>query len=391
MTPSPLRFGTFLAPFHAPNENPTLAIRRDLQLIEHLDRLGFHEAWIGEHHSGGMEIIASPEVFIAAAAERTKHIRLGTGVVTLPYQNPLMVADRIVQLDHQTMGRVMCGVGSGALTYDAYMMGIDILAQRAMMDESLEVLIPLLSGETVTHKTAWFELKEAHLQILPYTRPRVEMAIPIVSSPSGPRAAGRHGIGLLSIAATTKTGFSFLSDTWSICEELAGEHGRTVSRDNWRVVGPVHIAETREDARRNVHFGLQRWLHYFAYVGNLPLGAQGEGDVESDIDSVVNSGFAVIGTPDDLIRRIEELIERSGGFGTYLVMANNWADFAETKRSYELIARYVMPYFDGHQARRIGAYEWAVEMKPKLQPKRDQSTRNEIEKHEKERARKKAS
>ena len=75
-----MRFGIFLAPFHPTGQNPTLALQRDLELIEHLDRLGFDEAWIGEHHSGGYEIIASPEVFIAAAAERTRHIRLGSGV-----------------------------------------------------------------------------------------------------------------------------------------------------------------------------------------------------------------------------------------------------------------------------------------------------------------------
>ena len=79
---SRLRFGTFLAPFHAAGENPTLALQRDLELVEHLDRLGFDEAWIGEHHSAGSEIIASPEIFIAAAAERTRHIKLGTGVTS---------------------------------------------------------------------------------------------------------------------------------------------------------------------------------------------------------------------------------------------------------------------------------------------------------------------
>ena len=85
-----LRSGIFLAPFHDLDENPTLAIERDMELLEHLDRLNYHEAWIGEHHSGGFEIIACPEMFIAAAAERTRHIRLGTGVVSLPYHNPFI-------------------------------------------------------------------------------------------------------------------------------------------------------------------------------------------------------------------------------------------------------------------------------------------------------------
>ena len=157
-----LKFGIFLAPFHTLDEHPTLAMERDLALMQHLDIHAYDEAWIGEHHSGGMEIIASPEIFIAAAAERTKHLRLGTGVVSLPYHHPFMVADRILQLDHLTRGRVMFGVGPGALVADAYKMGIRVGEQRRMMEESLEVLIPLLNGEIVNKKTDWFELRDAH-------------------------------------------------------------------------------------------------------------------------------------------------------------------------------------------------------------------------------------
>src|SRR5580693_2591137 len=147
-----LRSGIFLAPFHNLTENPTLALERDMELLQHLDKLNYNEAWIGEHHSGGFEIIGSPEVFIAAAAERTKHIRLGTGVVSLPYHNPFILADRVVQLDHMTRGRVMLGVGPGALVHDAKKIGINPTNQRRMMNESLEVIIRLLRGEMVTEK-----------------------------------------------------------------------------------------------------------------------------------------------------------------------------------------------------------------------------------------------
>jgi limonene 1,2-monooxygenase len=172
-----LRFGAFIAPFHALEENPTLALERDLELVQLMDTLGYDEAWFGEHHSAGMEIIASPEIMIAAAAERTKHIRLGTGVSSLPYHHPLMLADRINQLDHLTRGRVMFGAGPGALASDAFMMGIAPMKQRDMMDEALEAIVKLLRGETVTMKTDWFELAEARLQMTPYSRPSVEIAV----------------------------------------------------------------------------------------------------------------------------------------------------------------------------------------------------------------------
>src|SRR5919197_4079809 len=155
-----MRFGIFLAPFHRHDENPTLALERDLHLIEHLDALGYDEAWIGEHHSAGTELIASPEVFIAAAAARTRHIRLGTGVSSLPYHHPLLLADRMVLLDHLTRGRVMLGVGPGALPSDAYMMGIEVARQRDMMEEALEAILRLLrEDEPITLKTDWFELR----------------------------------------------------------------------------------------------------------------------------------------------------------------------------------------------------------------------------------------
>src|SRR3954451_1697653 len=193
----PLKFGIFLAPFHPVGQNPTLALQRDLDLIVHLDQLGYDEAWIGEHHSAGYEIIASPEVFIATAAERTRNIKLGTGVSSLPYHHPLIIADRVVLLDHLTRGRFMFGVGPGALPSDAYMMGIDPLDQRRRMEESFEAILQLLNGETVTLETDWFTLKDARLQLLPYSQPCFEIAVAAMISPSGPRLAGKHGLSLL--------------------------------------------------------------------------------------------------------------------------------------------------------------------------------------------------
>jgi limonene 1,2-monooxygenase len=354
MTSAKLRFGAFIAPFHPLDENPTLAIERDLDLVQLMDKLGYEEAWIGEHHSAGFEIIASPEVFIAAAAERTKHVRLGTGVSSLPYHHPLMLADRINQLDHMTRGRVMFGVGPGALPSDAIMMGIQPIKQRDMMDEALEVIVRLLRGETVTAKTDWFELVEARLQMTPFSRPSVEIAVASQVSPTGARAAGKHGAGLLSIGATSAGGFNALASNWAIAEEQAKEHGQVVDRNAWRLVGPMHVAETREKARENVRFGLHKWIAYFRDVAALPL--VGEGDADP-VDMMIESGMAVIGTPEDAIAQLERLQSQSGGFGCFLQMAHNWADWAQTQRSYELIARHVAPRFQGSNINRDLSYE----------------------------------
>ena len=266
-----LRSGIFLAPFHNHDENPTLSIERDLELLEHLDRLNYHEAWIGEHHSGGFELIACPEMFIAAAAQRTRHIRLGTGVVSLPYHNPFMLADRMVQLDHMTRGRAMFGVGPGALVHDALKIGIDPGAQRKMMNEALEVIIPLLRGEIVTRKTDWFNLTEAQLQLRPYTHPTMELAVAAARSPSGSLLAGKYGIGMLSIGGTSPAAMERHTANWGLYEETARANGHTPNRKNWRVVGFFHIAETREQARKNVQFGVQAFANYFRDIATFPI------------------------------------------------------------------------------------------------------------------------
>lgn len=351
-----MRFGAFIAPFHPVNENPTLALERDIELVQWLDKLGYDEAWIGEHHSAGFEIIASPELFIATLAERTRQIKLGTGVSSLPYHHPLMLADRINQLDHVTRGRVMFGVGPGALPSDAVMMGIEIAKQRDMMDEALDVLVPLLRGETVNKKTDWFTLHDAHLQMTPYSRPSVEIAVASQISPTGARAAGRHGVGLLSIGATTAGGFNALSSNWAIAEQMAHDRGTTVDRSKWRLVGPVHIAETREKARQDLAFGFAEWLHYFTKVVALPVAPA---DAADPIDAIVQSGLAVVGTPDDAIAQIERLQKQSGGFGAFVLLAHNWASWENTKNSYELFARYVAPKFQGLNTGRETSFEWA--------------------------------
>ncbi len=384
-TQTRLRFGIFMAPFHPVHENPALSLQRDFELIEHLDALGYDEAWVGEHHSAGYEIIASPEVFIAAAAERTRHIRLGTGVSSLPYHQPLMLADRIMQLDYQTHGRVMFGVGPGALPSDAFMMGIDPLKQRDMMSEALRALVPLLRGETVSMKTDWFELAEARLQLVPFTQPHVEIAVASQVSPSGARAAGEFGLGLLSIGATSTGGFNALETNWNICEERAKQFGQTVDRNAWRLVGPVHIAETREQARKDVEFGLDLWLKYFREIAALPLAPA---DGKDAVDALNESGLAVIGTVDDMVAQLERLEEQSGGYGCFMNMAHEWADRPATLRSYELIARYVMPRFQHTNPERESSMSWAGENRPRFIGAAMQAIGNEMQKHSAEQAKK---
>ncbi|WP_431950878.1 LLM class flavin-dependent oxidoreductase [Nocardia lijiangensis] len=358
----PTRFGFFLAPYHPLTGNPTLQLQRDLELVELADRLGYAEAWVGEHHSAGLEIIAAPEVFLAAAAQRTSRIRLGTGVNSLPYHQPLMLADRLCLLDHLTMGRTMMGVGPGQLATDAAMLGIDPVRQRDMMHESMAVLVRLLRGETVTAESDWYRLGEARLQLLPYQPGGMEMAVASTISPSGAVLAGRHGAGLLSLAASDPSGYEALVPNWKVYEKTLIEHGHTVDRSRWRLVAPMHLAETREQAMRDAEWGVEHLVDYIEKLSGrtAPWGRAPRAAVEQWVgEGFPAFGRATIGTPDDAIATIEKLAEQSGGFGTFLLLGLNVADWDATQRSARLFAEHVIPHFTQANRNRIASLEWA--------------------------------
>ena len=354
-----MKFGIFLAPFHRVGENPTLAINRDVELLEWLDWLGYDEAWIGEHHSAGWELIALPELIIAAAAERTKHIRLGTGVTSLPYHHPFMVAQRFVQLDHMTRGRAMMGCGPGALTSDAYMLGIEPSTQRPRMLEAMDAIMRLLKcEEPVTMKTDWFEMRDARLHLAPYTDPHFEIAVASTITPFGMIAAGTHGVGVLSIGAGLPGGPEALASQWKIAEDTAAKHGKTMDRKNWRVVVNAHIAEDDEQALREVKKGerIETQTYFEDTLGRPP------GRADDPLRDGVKMGTTLVGSPETVIKGISRLLEYSqGGFGGILFRAHEWANREQTLRSYELFARYVMPHFQGSLDTVAGSNTWARE------------------------------
>ena len=245
-----------------------LQLERDLELATLLDGLGYDEFWVGEHHSGGWETIASPEMFLAAAAQRTQRIKLGTGVVSVPYHHPFTVAQRMVMLDMLSRGRAMLGVGPGALPSDAFMLGIDPMTQRDQMDEGLGVIIRLLNErEPITVDGSWYRLRDAALHLRPLQK-QMPIAVASMISPAGMKAAGKYGVGVLSVASYMQEGLTALKTQWSFAESSAKEHGKQVDRANWRIVMPFHLADSKEQAYRDVADGLKRWNNEYV-VGIL--------------------------------------------------------------------------------------------------------------------------
>ncbi|HEY2594705.1 MAG TPA: LLM class flavin-dependent oxidoreductase, partial [Chloroflexota bacterium] len=256
-----------------------------------------------------------------------------------------------------TRGRAMFGVGPGSLVYDAVKMGLKPEDQRRKLDEALEAVVALMQGQAVTRKTDWFDLHEARLQLTSYSQPMMEMAVASNRSPVGALAAGRHGIGMLSIGGTSDDALKAHASNWGVYEESARAAGKPADRGKWRIVTFAHVAETVEQARADVRFGLDDFRRYFSEVATFPI-------IPSDIsgdpaEHLVSSGLACIGTPDDCVRHFERLWRGSnGGFGGVLLLAHNWADWPATQKSYELMARYVHPHFQRDaNALRAWSYE----------------------------------
>src|SRR3989440_4206955 len=312
-----------------------------MQQIGWLDYLGYDEVWVGEHHSAGWELIASPELFIAAAAERTRHIMAGSAVSSLPYHHPLLVAQRFVQLDHMTRGGSMLGCGPGALVSDAYMLGIEPVTQRPRMDEALDASMLLLRcEERGTMKTDWFELRQARLHLAPYPEPHFPIAVASVMTPSGVVAAGRHGLGVLSLGAGIPGGPEALANQWKLAEETAAKHGKTMDRKDWKLVVNVHVAEDDEEAMRQVKRAERHeTVTYFEERLGRPPGRS-----DDPLTDGVKMGTTLVGSVETVVKGIEKLGQLSQCcFGVLLFRAHNWANRPETPHSYEPFARHVLP------------------------------------------------
>lgn len=315
-------------------------------------------------------MIGSPELFLAAAGERTQRIRLGTGVVSVPYHHPFNVAQRIVQLDHLTYGRVIFGTGAGASPGDARSFGIDPVLLRNRQDEALGVIIRLLNGERFSYRSDWFALNDAQLQLLPLQEP-LPMAAASSISPSGMRLAGKYGMGVLSIASTMTEGLQALPLQWSFAEEAAAKHGNSVDRQNWRILVAFHLAETKEQAEREAVDGLWWWHNeYRVRVQGMPGAARIEDrrQLLAQINGERGSGLgsSVIGTPDEMIKMVRDLQEITGGFGVLLGLAHDWANREATMRSWELFARYVVPELNGYTRNLKASAEYVAQHRAEL-------------------------
>ena len=354
-----LKFGMLMFPVHRPDHDPTIQLEQDIELAEHADALGFDEFWFGEHHSGGWQIIADPLLMVARAAATTRRIRLGSGVSTLAYHHPKTLLESAVQLDHMTRGRFMFGVGAGALALDSLMLGLDPMKARGAMAESLEAMMLLLAADgpvSYTPKDADWRLVDAYLQLEPYSD-SLDIRVAVFNSASGPRLAGRWGLGMISFGAAAAVGLgkeNRMALAAQKAEFMAHQYGRTADKGRWSAMSPIHIAPTEKQARDEVRFGLRQYIDYIRQI--LPMNVPVDSDIDNIVDTLHTVGHGVVGTPEMAIRHIERIQELSGGVGTFLIEHGGWASHAHTRSSMELFAAEVAPHFTGSTRARQAAY-----------------------------------
>jgi limonene 1,2-monooxygenase len=352
-----MRFGVFSMPEHYPWDQQTLSFQRDIDEMVLAEKLGFDEYWIGEHHSGWYENVPVPEYMIAKASALTSRIQLATGVVNLPYHDPFQVAERLAFLDQLTYGRLIYGFGAGGLPTDWALHNMDGDIMRPRMQESLGIIKRLTEArEPISYDGRFWQGQDREIQVRPYKNRIPEFGLAGLTGSSSFAIAAQNGWGALSVhftppKFTNNPNFIDLEGHAAVLVEQATAAGLDPieTRRRWRVVREVFVAEDRESAVRQIRAGVKSSYDYLISLGLGPLMKLDEAMDDSDLtlDWMIDNGWWLVGSPDDVNARVKELYDRLGGFGTLILNSRDWGPTDQMGRSFELFARFCIPALEG--------------------------------------------
>lgn len=354
-----MKLGAFVMPSHPPERSLIDGYRWDLEQLQLLDRLGFREAWIGEHYTARWEPNPAPDLLIAQALMRTEQIVLAPGAHLLPYHHPVELAHRVAFLDHIAQGRYMLGVGIGALPSDQLLFGVDAASgeNRRMTAEALEIMLQIWQGGPRDYRGEFwsmgspetdFDFLGYHLE--PFQKPHPPIGIAGLSPGSETlKLAGERGFLPLSISLNP----AHTASHWASVREGAARSGRVPDRREWRLTREVYVAETDARARELARDGAMGrcWREYLLpfYLGN-GMGPHFKTDPampdsEITVDFLIDNAWFV-GSPETVTAKIEKLQADTGGFGGMLVMMYDFSsEQADWERSLRLLVDEVMPSF----------------------------------------------
>ena len=356
-----MEYGLFIMPLHPPRRPVADTYDDDLQTLIAAEQLGYSEAWIGEHFTSAWKNIPCPDLLIAKAAGRTERIRLGTGVVLMPFHNPLEVALRAATLDHLTRGRLMLGIGSGGIDGDRRAFGIDPTGPEAaaLTREGIDVVEKAWAGEPFRYEGRFFKYDvpapndalQTGILLRPYQQPHPPIAIAGVSrSSAGLALAGERGWIPLS---TNFLQPDVLRLHWASIASGAEKAGRKPTRRTWRIAREIYVADTHDRAIRDARDGAMARAfseYMLPLVAGGPYGLQAFKPTEGEVpDSAITIDYLIenvwiVGSPDECAAKLRGLYESVGGFGTVLMIGHDWHPHREKwQRSMELFAETVMP------------------------------------------------
>ena len=357
-----MEYGIFMMPSHPPEREVFQAHQGDLDCLVLADKLGFSEAWIGEHYTALWEPVPSPDLMIAQALMLTQNIRLATGVHLLPYHHPAELACRVAYLDHMAQGRFMFGIGSGGLPTDYTMFDVDGMngQHREMTREAIDIILRLWAeDEPFEYKGEFWNASLPEPQygtlkhhIKPFQKPHPPIGVASVSPGSETlKIAGERGFIPMSLAFNE----DYVISHWEAVLEGAKRSGKTPSRKDWRITRDVWVADSDDEAYDQAVNGMlgRVWGEYL-----LPLFDQFQllhviKHDSSIPDSAVTPEYMaenvwLIGSPDTVEKKILSLYEMCGGFGTLLSLVyDNLDNQKGWEKSMKLLAEEVMPRFAG--------------------------------------------
>jgi alkanesulfonate monooxygenase SsuD/methylene tetrahydromethanopterin reductase-like flavin-dependent oxidoreductase (luciferase family) len=353
-----MQLGLFMMPMHPPEKDRTVCFEEDLALIVHADELGYTEAWIGQHHSVAWESIPSNDVFIANALPRTKQIHFGTGVTLVPFHHPTNIAVRLALLDHLARGRLYCGFGQSGISTDLSLFDLptDPKTLGLMTVEGIDMVLKLWTTDPPfdfqgdfwrIHIDETIPSIGKGVILKPYQKPHPPIGMSIMKGSSlAARMAGQRGYMPLS---TNLVPISTLAQHWEVYCAGAAEAGRPApDRGLWRIARNIFVGRTTAEALDHALSGtFARSFDYLIKIigpGRLDILKE---DPEMPDDLVTPEycvrRLAIVGDVDECLRRLHEIWQRTGGFGTLLMITHDWDDETVWRRSMELLIKEVAP------------------------------------------------
>lgn len=354
-----MRFGLFMMPIHPPYRDFADCYDRDLEQLILADRLGYCEAWLGEHFTERWENAPAPDLLIARALNCTEKIRLGSGVTLLALHNPVELAHRLAMLDHMARGRFQWGIGSGGIPTDLALFGINASGPNNVRERSAEVLDVVLklwaSDGGFSYRGKFFDIDAPTLDpatarglyMKPYQRPHPPIAVAASTPQSASMAmAGERGWLPMTSSLLSKR---FLRRHWDLVVGGAAAAGREADRSAWRVARDIFVGPTARVARERARATLGRNYEEHQYpsrVGTAQIDCTkldpAMADDEVTVDYLMDNVW-LVGDPAECAEKIRDLYADCGGFGTLLSITADSDDPEWDHESLTLLKEEVGP------------------------------------------------